>query len=418
MNWLVSGFSHVTLLGTITLGGMLLTIMGAFYLIEALQEIGGEGDTRSLFRVLVSTLFGGVAFALAIGFGLGHGVTGAVVGFTLGAGLACTLAAVPALIRRRSENKEDLNSVAEMVLVFGSMFVLWLLYLGLRLIFSPIVWLTRRLTPRRAHERTAESVADTLLDHIFAFLRDKLGPLVDTRFAEGLRRQLAMTNKETGPSGLGEDVRGFALGLVVVFEALLALLDALIRPKRRLSKDFDRKRTYQSVLIGAWLATIWVFVFVYAIELGIGHLTTIVGSDVLQCGFEHVASPGSQSLSDCHLGPISQLFSKVASVPSLWQALGLILAFGLLLGLLFAFVDRLGHTSSNALVVGLVTGLGLGPIAGVASYRIVRGSTGLVIGIVGDTASSNLGRWRLAVFGGGAILLGIILQGLQYVVGR
>ena len=368
------------------LSGVLLTVIGASKSVEAMDSDDAELWQRSL-EVLLAAVLTGASFAAVMGLALRGGARGAIAGLCFGAAMALTAWSTRRFIVR--PNQKRLPPKAEPWIrrfVFLPLIALGKgldallaaflngvahpLQVALIALFKPILMVLDRMLRNlpfewlRGLRDWISSCIDpprplTKLEMLGSF--EEKGRTEDGR-VYGIMHEPKMPQP---PIGVEMHVRSSLVrGLLAEDSWLTTWLKRepirLLRGgmwQREDPLDFQRKvrivtgiwpptedmdRLYRR-LLSLMLAT---FAVAYVLELGAGHVVAHYGRPLLENG---------------------ALYATM---------------FGLVVGALFTLVGILGHSSMAALTLGLVSGLSLDPMEGLAQglvYRIAHGGVLFVV---------------------------------------
>jgi hypothetical protein len=388
------------------LGGLLLTVIGASKSVEAIDSDDAELWQRSL-KVLLAAVLTGASFAAVMGLALRSGAPGATAGWCFGAAMALTAWSSRRFIVR--PNQKRLPPKAEPwirrfvflpLIALGRGFDVLLgaflrgvvhpLQVALISLFKPVLMVLDRILRNLPFEwlRGLRDWIGSCIDPPRPLTKlERMGSFEEKMRTEDGRVYGIMHQPKMPAPKIGVEVHvrsSLVRGLLAEDSWLTTWLKRepirLLRGgmwQREDPLDFQRKvrivtgiwpptedmdRLYRR-LLSLMLAT---FAVAYVLELGAGHVVAHYGRPLLDSG---------------------PLYATI---------------FGLVVGALFALVGILGHSSMAALTLGLVSGLSLDPMEGLAKglvYRIAHGGVLFVVVFVLAQITDTQGRRSQFVIG-------------------
>jgi hypothetical protein len=403
-SWLRGSFETSGVL----LSGVLLTVIGVSKSVEAVEPDDAEWWQR-VIEVILAAVLSGVSFAAVMGLGLSRGIAGAITGVCFGAAMALIAWARQYIVRPKQKRLSPtvepwirrfvfvpliaLGKAVDKVLAAFLKGVVRPLQVMLLGVFKPVlIVLDRilRLLPYGWFRGLRESIRSYLYEPPPPSLMERTGYFEEKgRGPDGkVWGILHEPQQARPPSGIVMYVRGSLVRTLLAEDSWLTawLKREPIRPYRggHLSTwqredplDFHRR---VRLAVGTWppekdidllyrrLLSLMIatFVVAYVVELGVGHVVAHFGRPL----FEHGA-----------------VYATL---------------FGLAVGLLFALVAVLGHSSMAALTLGLVSGLSLDPMEGLGhglQYRIAHDGLLFVVVFVLALLTDTQKKWSQFVIG-------------------
>jgi hypothetical protein len=379
--------------------GILLAIIGAFNLVEVLDDKTGALPS-AIARTLAAASLSGIAFGAAVALGLRRGTPAGLLAFSFGFGLpvgAWVCGTVMRRVDRGSFPARPGEGWQRQVLV-------------------PLIAVGRAVDALLRVMIGVLALPRTLLARVASW-RDPSG---GRRLPEEQRRSAAdefATFEEVGASG--GFIRGYlhrppppTRKLTLTDRARGALLVSLLKGDGWLPRRLRREPIRLLRGGGAWEREDPLD-FTGRVQRRIGSRPSLDDLDflsrrllalflaaytvawVVEVAVGHVVAHAGRPLFG--RGPLAAL------------------TFGLVAGVAFALVAALGRSTLEALAVGLVSGLALDPTVGLGeglAVRLVHHGPALAIAFVLLLVTTTLGRRALGVVGALALAAGLYLQAL------
>lgn len=382
---------------SVVFAGMLLTVIGAYDLIEALQgRLEGMRLAWRVVRAAAAIVLSGAAFALVFGVGLRSGTTQIEIGACFGTALALGTALrtfgvlghperpLPARIQGvlRRTLLPPLTALGKLLdgplrfalqvgvaPLVGAAAVLRFLLLGVWYALTPIIAPFCRLLFGHSWR-----VVTWQLQQGLEKFQHGLGRRVEGALLHGLLKGngwLPRMIKRDPVRYESYQLPGRVRGGIYVYTDPL---EPEARPRYGGALDQQRLDLLYWRLLDLMLAT---FVVAYVAEVVVGHAITFLGRPLLHLGF------------------------------------GFAIGYGLVVGFVYMLLSTLGRSSVGGLAVGLVSGLSLAPAVGLAgslALRLGHDAVPLLLAFLLAAVTSTLGRRGLVVAGVLALLAGVYLM--------
>lgn len=378
---------------SVVFAGILLSVIGAFNLVEVLDDKEAPFPVASL-RILAAALLSGIAFGTAAALGLRRGIPAGLLAFSFGFGVPVGAWACGAVMRRanRSSFSEQRGGgwqhqiLIPLIAVGRIVDVLLRVAIGMFALPRTLL-LAGSAQPTRDRSRRAIDDVETFeqvgvhggfvhgylhrpepLTRKFAFTDRVRSALLrgllkgDGWFPRRLRRQ-PIRLLRGGGAWEREDPLDFS-GRVERRIGSRPSLDDV---------DFLTRR-----LLALFLT---LYALAWVVEVALGHLVLHAGRPLLGHG-------------------------RITA-----------LAFGLVTGLAFTLIAGLGRSTLDALAVGLVSGLALDPTTGLGeglAFRFGHYGPTLAVAFVLLLVTTTLGRRALGMVGALALAVGLYLQAVPF----